>query len=55
MELNIGVGIMNQHQTIGQGNYALACHNMDDRRKYFSPLFTAKVRGTYPIEHQFFN
>ncbi|MEK3560665.1 class A sortase [Lactobacillus crispatus] len=48
VELNLGAGTMNQHQTMGQGNYALAGHNMDDGRTYFSPLYTAKVRGNLP-------
>ena len=46
VELNLGAGTMNQHQTMGQGNYALAGHNMDDGRTFFSPLYTAKARGT---------
>lgn len=45
LELNLGAGTMNQNQKMGEGNYALAGHNMDDGRTFFSPLYTAKVRG----------
>ncbi|EFO68643.1 class A sortase [Lactobacillus iners] len=44
-ELNLGAGTMKPNQVMGKGNYALAGHNMDDGRSYFSPLYTAKVRG----------
>lgn len=46
LELNLGVGTMNANQQMGKGNYALAGHNMDDGRSFFSPLYTAKVRGS---------
>lgn len=45
LELNLGAGTMNRDQKMGEGNYALAGHNMDDGRTFFSPLYTAKVRG----------
>ena len=48
VELNLGAGTMNQNQKMGEGNYALAGHNMDDGRSFFSPLYTAKVRGNLP-------
>ncbi|WP_227743707.1 class A sortase [Lactobacillus helveticus] len=48
LELNLGAGTMNQHQKMGEGNYALAGHNMDNGRTFFSPLYTAKVRGNLP-------
>lgn len=45
VELNLGAGTMTPYQEMGHGNYSLAGHNMDDDRTYFSPLYTAKVRG----------
>lgn len=45
VELNLGAGTMNPNEVMGKGNYALAGHNMDDGRSFFSPLYTAKVRG----------
>lgn len=45
LELNLGAGTMNCDQKMGEGNYALAGHNMDDGRTFFSPLYTAKARG----------
>lgn len=45
VELNLGVGTMNPNEEMGKGNYALAGHNMDDGRSYFSPLYTAKARN----------
>lgn len=37
-ELNLGVGTMKK-EVMGQGNYCLAGHNMDDNKTYFSPLY----------------
>lgn len=42
-ELALGVGTFRADQKMGQNNYPLAGHNMDDGRSYFSPLYTAKV------------
>ncbi|KJY59130.1 Sortase [Lactobacillus kimbladii] len=44
-ELALGVGTLRSDQRMGQNNYPLAGHNMDDGQTYFSPLYTAKVRG----------
>lgn len=41
VELNLGAGSMKPKQKMGQGNYCLAGHNMDDNRSYFSPLYSA--------------
>lgn len=43
-ELNLGVGTMKPKQKMGQGNYCLAGHNMDDNKTFFSPLYTAKSK-----------
>lgn len=40
MELNLGAGSMKPHQKMGQGNYCLAAHNMDDGKSYFSPIYS---------------
>ena len=45
-ELALGVGTFWANQKMGQNNYSLAGHNMDDGRSYFSPLYTAKVNGS---------
>lgn len=45
VELNLGAGTMTPNQMMGVGNYCLAAHNMDDGVTYFSPLYSAKVRG----------
>lgn len=45
-ELALGAGTFRANQKMGINNYPLAAHNMDDGRTYFSPLYTAKVRGT---------
>lgn len=45
-ELALGVGTFRSNQKMGENNYPLAGHNMDDGRSYFSPLYTAKVNGT---------
>lgn len=44
--LALGAGTMRADQKMGQGNYPLAGHNMDDGSSYFSPLYTAKTNGT---------
>lgn len=44
-ELNLGVGTMKPKQKMGQGNYCLAGHNMDDNKTFFSPLYSAKVNN----------
>lgn len=45
LELNLGAGTMRPDEVMGQGNYALAGHNMDDNRSFFSPLYNAKVHN----------
>lgn len=40
IELNLGAGSMKPKQKMGQSNYCLAGHNMDDNRSYFSPLYS---------------
>lgn len=47
-ELALGCGTFRPDQKMGQNNYPLAGHNMDDGRSYFSPLYTAKVNGRLP-------
>lgn len=47
LELNLGAGTMNRDQKMGAGNYALAGHNMDDGRTFFSPLYTAQGKGLF--------
>lgn len=42
--LNLGAGTLKQNDVMGQENYALAGHNMDDGRTFFSPVYTAAVR-----------
>lgn len=44
-ELNLGAGTMKPKQRMGQGNYSLAGHNMDDNKTFFSPLYSAKVNN----------
>lgn len=46
LELNLGAGTLKRNQKMGHNNYALAGHNMDDRRTYFSPLYSAKQNGS---------
>lgn len=43
--LNLGAGTLKKDDVIGQENYALAGHNMDDGRTLFSPIYTAAVRN----------
>ena len=38
--LALAAGTMRADQKMGQGNYCLAGHNMDDNRSYFSPLYS---------------
>lgn len=45
IELNLGAGTMKSKQKMGQGNYCLAGHNMDDNKTFFSPLYSAKVNN----------
>lgn len=40
--LFLGAGTMKPNQKMGQGNYALASHHMDDSKRLFSPLTKAK-------------
>lgn len=40
--LAIGAGTMKENMTFGQGNYALAGHNMNNNSTLFSPLTKAK-------------
>ncbi len=42
VNLTIGAGTMKKDQVMGQGNYALAAHNMNDNKTLFSPLAKAK-------------
>ncbi|MGG0655907.1 class A sortase [Rummeliibacillus pycnus] len=42
VNLTIGAGTMKANQIMGQGNYALAGHNMNDGKTLFSPLTKAK-------------
>ncbi|MFJ8264175.1 class A sortase [Rummeliibacillus sp. NPDC094406] len=42
VNLTIGAGTMKADQTMGQGNYALAGHNMNNDKTLFSPLTRAK-------------
>lgn len=44
-ELALGAGTFRTGQKMGENNYPLAAHNMDDGRSYFSPLYTAEVNG----------
>ena len=44
-ELNLGAGTMKPKQKMGQSNYCLAGHNMDDNKTFFSPLYSAKVNN----------
>lgn len=48
-ELNLGAGTMKRDQRMGHGNYCLAGHNMDDNKTFFSPLYSAKAKGTPPL------
>lgn len=41
--LALGAGTMRSDQKMGENNYPLAGHNMDDGVSYFSPLYSAKV------------
>lgn len=43
INLAIGAGTMKQDQVMGQGNYALAGHNMNNNKTLFSPLTKAKL------------
>lgn len=45
-ELNLGAGTMKRDERMGHGNYCLAGHNMDDNKTFFSPLYSAKAKGT---------
>ncbi|CAM3196592.1 sortase A [Lactobacillus bombicola] len=45
-ELALGVGTFRANQKMGQNNYPLAGHNVNDGTSYFSPLYTATVNGT---------
>ncbi|WP_429971112.1 class A sortase [Fructilactobacillus sp. Tb1] len=40
--LFLGAGTMKPSQKMGEGNYALASHHMDDPKRLFSPLTRAK-------------
>lgn len=42
INLTIGAGTMKQEQVMGQGNYSLAGHNMNNDKTLFSPLTKAK-------------
>lgn len=42
INLTIGAGTMKQEQVMGQGNYSLAGHNMNNGKTLFSPLTKAK-------------
>lgn len=42
VNLTVGAGTMKPDQQMGQGNYALAGHNMDNNRTLFSPLTQVK-------------
>ncbi|WP_186731478.1 class A sortase [Rummeliibacillus suwonensis] len=42
INLTIGAGTMKRDQVMGQGNYALAGHNMNNGKTLFSPLTKAK-------------
>ncbi|WP_102693788.1 class A sortase [Rummeliibacillus pycnus] len=42
VNLTIGAGTMKADQTMGEGNYALAGHNMNNGKTLFSPLTKAK-------------
>lgn len=42
VNLTIGAGTMKADQIMGQGNYSLAGHNMNDSKTLFSPLTKAK-------------
>lgn len=46
IELNLGAGTMKRDERMGHGNYCLAGHNMDDNKTFFSPLYSAKAKGT---------
>ncbi|MFG3614144.1 class A sortase [Rummeliibacillus stabekisii] len=41
--LTVGAGTMKKEQEMGEGNYALAAHNMNDGKTLFSPLTKAKM------------
>lgn len=43
--LALAVGTMRSDQVMGDGNYALAGHNMDDGRTLFSPLYSKGQAG----------
>lgn len=41
--LAVGAGTMKENQVMGEGNYALAGHNMIDKDLLFSPLYKLKM------------
>ncbi|MBQ6485353.1 MAG: class A sortase [Carnobacterium sp.] len=41
--LAVGAGTMKADQEMGVGNYALAGHNMNDRKTLFSPLYNVAI------------